>query len=131
MQFYEAGTSYLIMPMIRTWPTRNSSPFYHYILNGTNCNIVKDAKLFWIDLKVVCATFLLVRFVYLKYSTCETRKNVFYFTLKALFVLEIIKFSTFQVFKCHGTKQVLNTKQNLLNNLRSKHNLVMKFGQFI
>ena len=25
-------------------------------------------------------------------STCEKRKNVFYFTLKALFVLEIIKF---------------------------------------
>ena len=35
---------------------------------------------------------LLVCFVYLKESTCGTKKNVFYFTSKALFVLEIIKF---------------------------------------
>ena len=43
-------------------------------------------------LKVVSATFLLVCFLHLKESTSETRKNVFYFTSKALFVLEIIKF---------------------------------------
>ena len=43
------------------------------------------------NLKVVSATFLLICFVYLKESTCETRKNVFYFTSKALFILEIIK----------------------------------------
>ena len=43
-------------------------------------------------LKAVSATFLLVCFVCLKESTCEKKKNVFYFTLKALFVLEIIKF---------------------------------------
>ena len=36
--------------------------------------------------------FLLVCFVCLKESTCETRKNIIYFTSKALFVLEIIKF---------------------------------------
>ena len=35
---------------------------------------------------------LLVCSVCLKESALETRKNVFYFTLKALFVLEIIKF---------------------------------------
>ena len=44
------------------------------------------------SLKVVSATFLLVCFVCLTESTCETRKNAFYFTLKALLVLEIIKF---------------------------------------
>ena len=44
------------------------------------------------SLKVVSATFLLVCFVSLKQGTCETRKNVFYFALKALFILEIIKF---------------------------------------
>ena len=44
------------------------------------------------SLKLVSATFLLVCFVCLKVSTCETRKNVFYFTSKALLVLEIIKF---------------------------------------
>ena len=43
-------------------------------------------------LKVVSATFLLVCFVCLKERTCETRNNVFYFTSKTLFVLEIIKF---------------------------------------
>ena len=40
------------------------------------------------NLKAVSATFFLVCFVSLKDSTCETRKNVFYFTLKALFILE-------------------------------------------
>ena len=43
-------------------------------------------------LKVVSATFSLVCFLSLKKSTCETRKNIFYFTSKALFVLEKIKF---------------------------------------
>ena len=43
-------------------------------------------------LKVVSATFVLVYFLSLNESTCQTRKNVFYFTSKALFVLEKIKF---------------------------------------
>ena len=43
-------------------------------------------------LKVVSTLLLLVCFVILKESTYETRKNVFYFISKALFVLEIIKF---------------------------------------
>ena len=43
-------------------------------------------------LKVVSATFLLVCFLSLKESTCETKKNVFYFTSKALFVHAKIKF---------------------------------------
>ena len=49
-------------------------------------------RIMWKFLKVVSATFLLVCFVSLKEGTCETKKNVFYFTSKALFVLEIIKF---------------------------------------
>ena len=43
------------------------------------------------SLKVVSTTFLLVCFVYLKESTCQTSKNT-YFTLKAPLVFEIIKF---------------------------------------
>ena len=43
-------------------------------------------------LKVASATFVLVCFLSLKESTCQTRKNVFCFTSKALFVLEKIKF---------------------------------------
>ena len=42
-------------------------------------------------LKVVSTKFLLVYFLDLKESTCETRENVFYFTSKALFFLELIK----------------------------------------
>ena len=42
--------------------------------------------------KVVSAIFLLVCFAWLNESAFETRKNVFYFILKALFVLEIIRF---------------------------------------
>ena len=41
-------------------------------------------------------TFLLVCFLCLKESTHETRKNIFYFTSKALFVLEIITFKLFR-----------------------------------
>ena len=50
-----------------------------------------------INLKVTSVTFLLVCFVSLKRSTCETRKKIFYFSSKALFVLEVIKF---QLFRC-------------------------------
>ena len=42
--------------------------------------------------KVVSPTFLLVCFLSLDESTCQTRENVIYFTSKALFVSEKIKF---------------------------------------
>ena len=42
-------------------------------------------------LKVVSATFLVVRFLDLNESTYQTRENNFYFTSKALFVFEKIK----------------------------------------
>ena len=44
------------------------------------------------SLKVVSATFLLVCFLCLEENTFEIRKENFYFTSKALFVLEIIRF---------------------------------------
>ena len=43
-------------------------------------------------LKFVSATFLLVCFLSLNESTCQSRKNAFYLTSKTLFVLEKIKF---------------------------------------
>ena len=43
-------------------------------------------------LKFMFPTFLLVGFVCLKEITLQTRKNVFCFTLTALFVRELIKF---------------------------------------
>ena len=59
-----------------------------------------DAFDFPLKLKVVSATFVLVCFLSLNESTFQTRKNVFYFTSKALFVLKKIKFqnSTFSSF---------------------------------
>ena len=50
------------------------------------------AELFNMSLKVLSATFLLVCFLDLNKSTCQTREKVFYFTSKTLFVLEKIKF---------------------------------------
>ena len=59
----------------------------------------------------------------------KTRKNAFYFTSKALFVLEIIKFQHFRYsnIMTSWNTQAWNTKHILLNNC----SLVMKFGQFI
>ena len=78
------------------------------------------------------ATFLLVCFICLKESTCETRKNTFYFTSKALLVLEIIYFWHFGYSNIMTLSNALawNTK-HILSNLGSKHSLVMKFGQFV
>ena len=55
-----------------------------------------------VPLKAASTTFLLVCFVCLKESACETRKNVFYLTSKALFILEIIK--CHDVIKCVSMK---------------------------
>ena len=79
------------------------------------------------------ATFLLVHFVCLKESTWERRKNAFYFTSKALLVFEIIKFKHFRYsnIMTSSNAQAWNRKHILLNNLGSKHSLVMKFGQFM
>ena len=65
--------------------------------NFTEWFIVKDLdirKMKYCDshLKVVSATFLLVCFVCLNESTCKARKNAFYFTWKALLILEVINF---------------------------------------
>ena len=47
----------------------------------------------WENIFKGCVCYILLDcFVCLKESSCETRKNVFYFTLKALFIFEIIKF---------------------------------------
>ena len=57
-------------------------------------------------LKVVSARFLVVCFSSLKKSTCETWKNVFYFTSKALLILEKIKLC--DVIKCLSIKQEIH-----------------------
>ena len=82
--------------------------------------------------KVVSATFLLVCFVNLKDNICDIRKIVFYFTSKALFLIEIIDL----IFKCSNVMtssnaQAWNTKHILLNNLGSKYSLVMKSSLYL
>ena len=60
-------------------------------------NEFKDEILARIDekfnsLKGCVRYILLICFVSLKVGICETRKNVFYYTSKVFFILEIIKF---------------------------------------
>ena len=55
-------------------------------------------------LKVIYAIFLLVCFVCLKEKTSETRKNVFYFTSKALFCYWDNQRLTFEILKRHETQ---------------------------
>ena len=62
-------------------------------------------------------------------SVCKTRKNVFYFTSKALFIFEQIKVQNFRDSIFITLLNASNKKYNLLNNLGSRHSLLMKFGQ--
>ena len=73
---------------------------------GHNPTCVSTMTLAARILKVMSTTFLLVCFLCLKESTCETRKNVFYLNSKALFILE----KTFQIFKCHDVINCLSMK---------------------
>ena len=45
-----------------------------------------------VPLKAVSTTFLLVCFLSSKETICKTKKNVFYFILKSLLILEKTKF---------------------------------------
>ena len=82
------------------------------------------------SLKFVSVTFLLVCFLSLKESFCETRKNVFILLQK---LLPLLRKSKFWIFKFYEFIKCLSIKQEiiLLNNLGSKHSLLMKFGLFM
>ena len=67
--------------------------FYHQVSNFNFSCIDKNTVLKEIRcLKVVSTTFLLVHFLSLNESTCQSRKNVFYFTSKAGFVFVKVRF---------------------------------------
>ena len=73
------------------------APFHHivYYYSCTDWDDLRDhfRDVLWEDIFKGCVRYiLLVCFFSLKESTCETRKNVFYFTSRVLFVLEKIKF---------------------------------------
>ena len=84
-------------------------------------------------LKIASATFLLVSFICLKEGTHETRENVFLFQFESSFCSRDNQVLTFQVFKFHDVIKSLSMKHktHLLNKLRSKHSLVIKFSQFM
>ena len=64
------------------------------------------------NLKVASATFWLVCFLSLNESTCQTRKNAFYFPSKALFVLDKINFG-FWIFRFDDIIKYLSINQEI------------------
>ena len=64
--------------------------------------------------------------------TCEARKS-FSFHFKSSFRFWDNQILTFQIFKYHDAIKCPNMKHktHIINNLRSKHSLGMKFGQFM
>ena len=69
-------------------------------------------------------TFLLVCFVSLKESTCDTRENVFYFSFRS-WDNQILTFEVYSNVMTSPNAQTWNTKHILLNNLGSKHSVVI------
>ena len=88
----------------------------------------EPSKLIVPCLMLICASL----FLSLNKSTCQTRKNVFYFTWKALFVREKINFKIlhFRILRCHQMpkNKTTNTFYWITWELNS---LLMKFGQFM
>ena len=64
-------------------------------------------------LKVVSATCLVVCFLSLKESTCETWKNVFYFTPLSFFRSRENQILEFYIFKFHDVIKCLSVKQEI------------------
>ena len=81
----QLNPSYQCLQLSQTMSSRLWRLIQNSVLHRRWCVLQKQ-------LKVVSATFLLVCFLHLKESTCETRKNVFYLTWKSLFGFELIKF---------------------------------------
>ena len=80
----------------KLWNRPAGSVVSFKICQGLKCKHVVTT----LTLKVVSATFLLVYFLCLKGSTCETRKNDF-FHLKSSFCSWDIRILTFQIIKWH------------------------------
>ena len=115
----------------------------HFLYNGNrddkqNASDASDASASVVSakkyfLKIVSALFGQFDLLSLKDSTCETRKIFFYFISKALFVLEKSKIQNFRYssFLTSSNAYAKSKQYLLLNNLGSKHSLLIKFGQFM
>ena len=66
-----------------------------------------------IYLKVVSTTFVLVYFLSLIESTCQTRKNVFLFDFKTSFRSRENQILEFYIFKFHDVIKCLSIKQEI------------------
>ena len=90
-------------------------------------------KTFFCNIKGCVRYIFASLFLSLNKSTCQTRENVFYFTWKALFFLEKSNFEIlhFRILLLHQMPKHKIKKYILLNNLGSKHSLLMKFGKFV
>ena len=64
-------------------------------------------------LKVVSATFVLVCFLVLNRSTCQTRKNVSLFHFKNSFIFRENQILEFYIFKFHDINKCLSIKQEI------------------
>ena len=87
-------------------------------------NVFIFLVIFLLCLKVVSATFLLVCFLSLQGSTCEIRKNVFFFSLQKFF-----SFSRKSKFRILDIQ--ISWLYQIPTYLWSKHSLLTKFGQFM
>ena len=70
---------------VKIFKNSQKPDFSHTDLLATIYSFIRE------EFEVLSTTFLIVCFLYLKGSTFETRKNVFYSTSKAAFVLEILR----------------------------------------
>ena len=81
-----------IFPLLRQSITFSKILFFPSAIIELNnlTPILENLRVFQkkISLKVASTTFLLVYFLSLNESTCQTKKNTFHFTSKALFVLD-------------------------------------------
>ena len=84
-------------------------------------------------LKVVSTTVSLVCFVCPTERTCETKKKCFLFHFESSLCFRDNQILNFQIFTYYNVIKCLSMKHetHFLNNLGSKHSLVMKSGQFM
>ena len=97
--FYEDPPILPIPPLSKICPPSLSPLFtllllclLHVFFDWMGDHATSGMLFYLTALKVVSATFVQGYFLSLDESTCQTRKNVFYFTSRALFVLEKTKF---------------------------------------
>ena len=104
-----------------------------FIKRFCNETFVVKSSCLDIDLKLVSFAFLPVCSLSLKESTCETWKNVFNVTSKALFVREKIIILEFQIFKFNDVIKCLSIKQKKTFYLKTWKVIIVliKFGQFM